>query len=271
MRAAVTTNKMIEGDDISTFDTRRPTQRLGNYTQIFGNTCVIPDTDEGLNKAGRAREMAYQMLKTAKEQKLDIEATLFANQGSAAGNSTTARAFGGIQSWITVNVVNQGVGGANPADTGDATDPIGNGTGTRTAGTGTAFAQADFDSLLQSIWTNGGKPDTVYISPANMATALTFTGNNNQRSTVMAKEEALYNSYDVYVTPWGSVTFKPSRYVGDTNVFVAQSDMWAVGVLRPTKSTDLAKTGDATKKFIRTELTLISKNEKASGLVVDIG
>jgi hypothetical protein len=48
-----------------------------------------------------------------------------------------------------------------------------------------------------------------------------------------------------------------------------QSDMWAVGVLRATKNTALAKTGDNTKRQVLTELTLISKNEKASGLVAD--
>jgi hypothetical protein len=47
------------------------------------------------------------------------------------------------------------------------------------------------------------------------------------------------------------------------------SDMWACGVLRPTKNTELAKTGDSTKRQVLTELTLISKNEAASGLVAD--
>ena len=48
-----------------------------------------------------------------------------------------------------------------------------------------------------------------------------------------------------------------------------QDDMWAVGVLRPTKNVALAKTGDATTRQVTTELTLICKNEKASGMVAD--
>jgi len=44
-----------------------------------------------LNKAGRAAEISYQMLKTAKEQKLDIEKALFDNNARVAGDSTTAR------------------------------------------------------------------------------------------------------------------------------------------------------------------------------------
>ena len=64
-------NAHIEGDATSA-EARTATTRLGNYTQIFKNAVVVPDTDEGLNKAGRAAEIAYQTLKIAKEQKLKL-------------------------------------------------------------------------------------------------------------------------------------------------------------------------------------------------------
>jgi hypothetical protein len=48
-----------------------------------------------------------------------------------------------------------------------------------------------------------------------------------------------------------------------------QDDMWAVGVLRPTKNVELAKTGDAETRQVLTELTLIAKNEKANGMIAD--
>ena len=50
-------NAHIEGD-ATTATARTATSRLGNYTQIFKNAVAIPDTDSGLNKAGRASEMA---------------------------------------------------------------------------------------------------------------------------------------------------------------------------------------------------------------------
>jgi hypothetical protein len=102
-----------------------------------------------------------------------------------------------------------------------------------------------------------------------MNKALGFSGNNNQRSTVKAASEGVINHMDVYVTPWGTVEFTPTRENRGRDVFIMQSDMWAVGVLRATKNTALAKTGDNTKRQVLTELTLISKNEKASGLVAD--
>jgi hypothetical protein len=60
---------------------------------------------------------------------------------------------------------------------------------------------------MQSIWTAGGTPDTVYLSPYQMNIALGFTGNNNQRSTVQAGDAKVIKSLDVYVTPkslWAS-------------------------------------------------------------------
>ena len=78
-------NKHIEGDD-TVSEARAATTRLGNYTQIFKNSVSIPDTDEGLKKAGRAAEVAYQTLKIAKEQKLDIEKALFLNNARVAGS-----------------------------------------------------------------------------------------------------------------------------------------------------------------------------------------
>jgi len=68
---------------------------------------------------------------------------------------------------------------------------------------------------------------------------------------------------------WGTVEFMPTRENRSRDVFIMQSDMWSVGVLRPTKQTDLAKTGDSTRKQVVTELTLVCKNEKASGIIAD--
>jgi hypothetical protein len=252
-------NAHIEGDD-TVAEARAVTSRLGNYTQIFKNAVVIPGTDVGLNKAGRAREMAYQVLKIGKEQKLDIEKALFANQARSAGGSTTPRRLAGAPAWIATNTANVGGGGS---------DPTGDGTDARTDGTQTAFSQADFDLVMQSIWEQGGKPDTVYLSAFQMDVALGFVGNNAQRATISADSKKVVNAMAMYVTPWGTVEFKPTRENRSRDVFIMQSDMWAVGTLRPTRTEELAKTGDNEKRQIITELTLICKNEQASGIVAD--
>jgi len=254
-------NAHIEGD-ATTAEARSATTRLGNYTQIFKNAVVVPDTDEGLDKAGRAREIAYQTLKIAKEQKLDIEKALFDNNARAAGNSTTARELAGAPAWLTSNT-----------DFGDneGADPTGDGTDARTDETTTlqAFDQTRFDGVMQSIWENGGNPDTVYLSAFQMNKALSFTGNNNQRSAVQAGDERVIKSLAVYVTPWGTIEFMPSRENRSRDVFIMQDDMWEVATLRPTKNVALAKTGDNTTRQVVTELTLVCKNEAANGGVFD--
>ena len=195
LRAAAA-NAHIEGDEI-TANARTATSRLGNYSQIFVDAVSVPDTDSGLKKAGRASEIAYQMLKTAKEQKRDIEKALFDNNARVAGNSTTARELAGMPAWLITNTDF----GAN-----EGADATGDGTDARTDETTTliAFSQARFDSVMQDIWEEGGNPDTVYLSAFQMNKALAFTGMNNQRSTIGASvggTNAVIKAVDVYVTP----------------------------------------------------------------------
>ena len=251
-------NAHIEGDD-TTADAMTAATRQGNYTQIFKNAVVIPDTDVGLDKAGRSREIAYQTLKIAAEQKKDVERALFLNNARVAGSSTLAREMAGAPTWLTSNTV-AGSGGA---------DATGDGTDIRTDGTQAAFSQTNFDSAMQSIWENGGNPDTVYLSAFQMNVALGFTGNNNQRSSVQAGDERVVKSLAVYVTPWGTVQFQPSRECRGRDVHIFQDDKWEVAELRPMKNVALSKTGDSEKRQVVYEATLLCLNEAAHGAVYD--
>lgn len=251
-------NAHIEGDDTSA-EARTAETRLGNYTQIFKNAVVIPDTDQGLDNAGKTRQMAYQIMKVAKEQKLDIERALFDNNAKVAGNSTTARELAGLPTWLTSNT---SLGATGSAPTGDGTDTV-------TQGTARALTQTIFDGVMQSVWENGGKPDTVYLPSAQMNVVLGFTGSNNQRATIDASKTKVVNVTDVYMTPWGTVEFKMSREMGANLAndwcAIAQSDMIEVAELRGMKNEQLAKTGDNTKRQVVCELTLKLKNEAALG------
>ena len=254
-------NAHIEGDD-TVAEARTATVRLQNYSQIFKNAVVIAGTEDILDKAGRAKEMAYQVMKIAKEQKLDIEKALFANQARVVGSSTAARKLAGAPAWMTTNV--------NFVSASSGANPTGDGTDARTdSGAPTAFTQAKFDDVMQDIWSSGGKPDTVYLSSFQMNVGLGFVGNNNQRSAVQAGDEKVIKSLAVYVTPWGTVEFKPTRENRSSDIFIMQDDMWSCGLLRGTKNQALSKTGDNEKRQVVTELTLICRNEKASGGIFD--
>lgn len=251
-------NAHIEGDDTAA-EARSATVRLGNYTQIFKNAVTIPGTDDAITKAGRGREMAYQVMKIAKEQKLDIEKAMFANQARDAGSATTPRRLAGAGSWLTTNT-SAGVGGSDPS--------VVDGTATRTDGTQRAFSQTLFDQVMQDIWVNGGNPNKVFLSAFQMNLALGFVGNNNQRNNV--SKDTVSKNMDIYVTPWGSVEFMPTRENRGRDAWIMSTDFWCAGVLRSTRNQELAKTGDSEKRQVITELTLACLNEKASGIVADL-
>lgn len=259
LAAASADNAHIEGDD-TTAEAVTPTTRVGNRTQIFKKSVQISGTDMGLNKAGRAREMAYQILKRTREIKLDIEAAMFANQAQVTGSGVIAGRLAGLGAWVTTNVNNVGGGGANPT---------GNGTNARTDGSQTAFIQDDFDLTMQEIWTEGGRPERVYLSPFQLNAATAFVGMNNQRSSIDASRDEVRNSLDVYVTNFGKVEFVPSRLCRSRDVWILQSDIVKVATLRSLKNEELAKTGDSEKRQLVTELTMCVGNEQALGLIAD--
>jgi len=55
------------------------------------------------------------------------------------------------------------------------------------------------------------------------------------------------------------MTVVPNRFSRNRDVFVLEPDMWAVAYLRDFKLMDLAVTGDAQKKAMIAEYTLVSK------------
>lgn len=252
-------NAHIEGDD-TVAEARTATTRVGNYTQIFKNAVQTSDTEGAVDKAGRATEMAYQIVKVGKEQKLDIERALFLNRARSAGSSVAPRYFGGLGAWIATNDTQAGSGGASPT---------GNGTDTRTDGTQAAFSQTRFDATMQAVWENGGKATSVYLSAFQMNVALGFTGNNNQRAQIDATKAQVVKDVVLYRTPWGTVDFTISRECRGRDVWILDHSMLKIGQLRPMRTTELAKTGDNEKRQIVTELTLIVNNEAAHGLVPD--
>lgn len=254
-------NANLEGSDV-TPAARTATVRLGNYTQIFLDAVSVSGTDTALNKAGRGKQMAYELLKVGKEQRLDIEKALFANQARNAGSSSSPRYLAGLPSWIYTNVDAQtGNGGA---------DPTGDGTDARTDdGTPTAFSQTKFDNVMRQITesTGNSRKKKVYLSPWQMDISLGFTGSNGQRNTVDAGK--VTNDLTIYATPFGQVSFQMSLECRGRDVFILDEEMWEIAQARPMKTEMMGVTGDNDKRFIVTELTLCAKNEKTSGIVAD--
>ncbi len=184
------------------------------------------------------------------------------NQAKAAGDgSANARKLASILSWLKTNT-SKGASGADPA----AAD----GTGTRTDGTQRAFNEAMLKNLLQSIWNNGGKPDTIFTGGFNKQAFSTFTG--RATPTEDTKSKKIVASVKFYDSDFGTLEVVPNRFMRARDVLVLQTDMWAVAFLngRRMVSLPLAKTGDSDRRQILSEYTLVARNEKSSGGVFDL-
>jgi hypothetical protein len=257
LAAAATNNAVIEGDE-ATLDASTATTRLSNSTQIMDKTVVITGTQESVDKAGRASELAYQIAKRAKELKRDMEATITGNIAEVGGNSTTARKMGTLGSWVTTNddLASDGASGA------------GAGNAAHTDGTQRAFTEAQLKSVIKSVWNAGGDPSMVMVGPFNKQKLSGFTGNSTRFDA--GADATLYTSVDVYASDFGQLQVVPNRFSRDRDAYVLDMEYWGRAFLRDFSMHELAKTGDSEKRQLLVEATLESRNEAASGLVADL-
>ena len=258
LAAAATNNAVIEGDD-ATLDASSATVRIGNYTQIMDKTVVTTGTQEAVDKAGRASELAYQIAKKSKELKRDIESTLLTNQPRAVGDATTARTFASIGAWIATND-SLGATGTSPT----AVD----GSDARNDGTQRALTEDLLKTVIKGTWVSGGSPSVIMCGPFNKQKISGFTGGSTRFDA--SEDKTLYTSIDVYSSDFGDLEVVPNRFQRDRDLFVLDMDYWAVGFLRDFTMHELSKTGDSEKRQLLTELTMISRNEAASGGVFDL-
>ena len=256
LAAAVTNNAVIEGDE-ATADAITATTRLSNSCQILDKVVTISGTQEAVDKAGRASEIAYQIAKKAKELKRDLESTLTSNNQEVTGGSGTARQLGGIGSWIATNDV-FGAGGASGS--------VGN--TARTNGTQRAFTEAQLKSVIKSVWNSGGNPQIIMVGPFNKQKLSGFTGNSTRFDA--GADATLYTSVDVYASDFGQTQVVPNRFSRDIEATILDMDMWGVAFLRDFTMHELAKTGDTEKRQLLVECTLESRNEAASGMIADL-
>ena len=221
-------------------------------------TVVITGTQEAVDKAGRASEIAYQIAKRAKKLKRDMEAQLTTNNAEVAGNATTAREMGSLGAWVITN--------DNKAS--DGTTGSGLGNTARTDGTQRAFTEAQLKDVIKSVWNAGGDPSMIMCGPFNKQKLSGFTGNSTRFDA--GADATLYTSVDVYASDFGQLQVVPNRFSRDRDAYVLDMEYWGVAFLRDFSMHELSKTGDSEKRQLLVEATLESRNEAASGLVADL-
>ena len=262
--AAAGLNVAVEGATASDA-TMSPTSRVGNRCQISQKTIKISNTLNAVDKAGRKSEKAYQLAKASAEIKRDMELTLLSNQVATNGNSSTARALGGLQAWLstTYSGGTSGVAGSG-------------GTTARTNGTNRTFTEAFLQTAVRGVYTAGGNPKILMVTPAHKQTVSSFAGIAAQRYMAPSNgPTTIIGAADVYLSDFGTLSVVPSRFMNSTNsaddvAFVLDPEMAAVAYLRPFQTNELAVTGDNESTQLLAEFTLEVKNEAAHGIIADL-
>lgn len=244
-------NAQAEGQDAPT-DAGTDPSRVQNITQIFAKTAIVTGTEQAVRHAGFSDRMAYEIMKKMKALNNDIEYALI--RGSiASGVASVAGASGrrlkGMKNFITTNTSNY---------------------------SGVSLTETNFNDMLAAAWNQGGNINTVLTTMGGKRRISAFTAGNTKE--VAATDNLLVNSINVYQSDAaGSVKIFAHRYVtvsgdyGTTatpgfDLLAIQDDTWAVAFLqgREPQTVDLARTGDAVKKEVITELTLEARAQKAN-------
>ena len=263
LAANTTANALVEGATASDI-TVSPTTRLGNYTQIVGKTVMVSGTLEAVDRAGRKSEKAYQLAKLSSEIKRDMETIITANQGQSAGNASTARTLGALLSYIKSNTSKNGT-----ATTG--VDPVTVGVSTRTDGTTRTFTEAMLKTVIASVFSSGGTPSALFVSPTQKQVVSGFTGLAAQRYQVPTSGQAtILAGADLYQSDFGVLSIVPDRFMRSRDALILDPEYAALAYLRPFQTNELARVGDAEKTQILAEFTLEVRNEAAHGGVFDL-
>jgi hypothetical protein len=263
-------NAKPEGND-ATFQQVAPTVEVGNYCQISDETFMISDTTEAVKKYGRKSEIKRQTVKKAKELARDMEHAMVGKvQPSSAGsNATPVRQSGSIWTWLSTNTDR----GATGADGGyDQATGL---TVAPTDGTLRDFAEDQVKNVQQQAFDVGAKPTVIMMHSSLKKTFSKFPGIAAIRADAPAErrkdaQAVIVGAADVYQGDFGYLTAIANPWQRARDVALLDPEMWEVGFLRGISQKPLAKTGDAEKRLVNCEWTLVAKNEASSGAIADV-
>lgn len=261
-------NAQPEGNEYA-FDAVTPPTRVGNYTQIFTKTFRFSGTQQAVDNAGNAEKRAHELMKKGKALRKDIEYSIIVN---TASTNTDPRRSGGLPTWLTSNVSRGAGGGANGGFVGGVTT-------VETTGNLRAWSKALTDSVLQSIYQNGGDVTTVVCSAYNKGVFATFMSDTNVAAFRYAAgrgTNTIIGTADIYESPWGPVKVMANRVMSAggaataRRVFALDPAMVKWMSLRAIQEDKVAKTGDAENGVLIAEGCLKIQNQAGIGVVADV-
>lgn len=264
LASADETNAALEGDDVSSLDAANLTTRVSNICQILTKKGGVSRTQEVVDKAGRASELARQKILKGIELRRDFEKRITGNFASVAESGATTRKTAGILAWLTSNV-SRGAGGSSGGFSAGIVAAA-------TNGTQRTFTEALVKGVLATAFSNGAKLSQCYVDGTHKQQFSAFTGIADIRADVKGMNQAtIYAGADVYVSDFGSISIIPHPYAAlSRDAFFVDPKMCAVGTLDGVKSRALAVTGDNERFLLTMEKCFVMRNEKGAAVVADL-
>jgi hypothetical protein len=264
--SGIDTSGATEGADWSLDGTTVP-DRVFNVTMILRQDIGVSETQRAIAAAGFKDVYAYQIQKAVKRLAIKLERIVFGSLTTAVGDSATGRIMRGFQSFIQTNTAYAGVAGTQ----GDAThDGV--------------LSSQDFNDMLNTIYSSGGNPEQVYVSPKIKRQVSAFTLPQQNRN-IASVDKRLISGIDFYDSDFGLIQIVLNRWVPEsTNTTSAQASATNVGGqmfflqrsinrlawLRPMQHNLIGRRGDSVAGVVVGEVTLEVLNEKANGRLLGV-
>ena len=275
---AAASNIHREGNEFSADSLTDPI-RYANYTQIIKKAFLISGTQEVVAKAGRASEIGRQAVRQMRAAKNDLEYAICRNQAATAGGSATGRSMASMETWIGATTASstaatQVVRASSTASS--TTPPFASGapgTAPTDSGASSLFAlvEGSLKLALESNYAKGSTTDVIAVNATAKNYINAFTGVAQRNVDVGREAQApITGAADLYVANFGVHKVVLHRHVRANVALCLDTDLWAGATLRPWALEERAKTGDAEKREILCEKTLVCRNPKGNSKVTAI-
>lgn len=263
LAAAVTTNQVLQGDNIGTHTAVTATSRTGNHTEIARKDYSIAETTKAVKSAGGANTPGYITAKLGAEIKRDQESSLTANKGAVEGSAAVIPKTAGLAAFIRTNY-NKDAGTTIPdAYTTAPTD-------TWDLGSTRAFTEVITKDVLLQCFNAGADTSTIMVGAFNKQAFSGFSGVVELMKQSGAGQATIIGAANVYVSDFGNLTVVPNRFQPQGFAYFIDWSKVRVMILRPYKVVELAKTGDNQRFMMNTEYGLQVDTDAALGIATDL-
>ena len=256
--------------------------RIGNHHQISTRKVKVSHRARNVDTIGYADALIYQLMQRQKELRRACETTAVSPQASVEATDTVAPKTAGAAAMFETNIIN-GTAGGFAAGIFSAPTP----------GAAAALTETMIRDAGELAYNEGGNPTKLMTVPKVIRKLSEYLFSSSARIGTLqtnisqgSVKEGEYGhqgvtavgSVNVIVTDFQTLEFVPNRSQltydnGGTqcaDVLILDPEFWAISYLSGFETDELAKTGLSDKRLMSVDWTVISKQEKASAIIMGI-